>query len=120
MNRNRTSVFLRGYKVMANIGVYPHEHEGKQVISVDAELELSADVQPQTDRIGETLNYEWLVDVIERTCAQGHVQLVETLNDRIAKCCLQDKRVIAVRVRIEKPGAIANAEAAGAELVLRR
>lgn len=120
MSKAKTRVFLRGYKVMANIGVHPHEHEGKQLISVDAELKLASTIQPTADRIGETLNYEWLVAVIEQVCARGHVQLVETLNHRIAETCLQDDRVHSVRVRIEKPGAIANADAAGAELILHR
>jgi len=50
----------------------------------------------------------------------GHVNLVETLAERIAGDCLADARVAAVRVRIEKPDVIANAQAVGVEIVRTR
>ena len=34
----------------------------------------------------------------------GHINLVETLCEKIAAACLRDKRVVAARVRVEKPG----------------
>ncbi|VAV99473.1 Dihydroneopterin aldolase [hydrothermal vent metagenome] len=113
---NQTRIFLRGYKIMASIGVHPHEHLAKQLIKVDVELELGDTQAPQQDQLTETLNYEQLAELIENLCDQGHVQLIETLVERIATKCLADFAIQAVRVRIEKPGAIAKADAAGVEL----
>jgi 7,8-dihydroneopterin aldolase/epimerase/oxygenase len=41
---------------------------------------------------------------------------VETLCDRIAESCLKDKRVVAARVRVEKPDIIPNARSVGVEI----
>jgi len=117
---NHTRIFLQGFKVMTSIGVHPHEHLAAQLIKVDVELDISALRTPKDDRLAETLNYEWVAELIETQCAEGHVQLIETLVERIADQCLGDRRVEAVRVRIEKPGAIAKADAAGVEIYRAR
>ncbi len=117
---SQTKIFLRGFKVMVSIGVHPHEHLAKQLIKVDVELQLGKLPPPQDDRLIETLNYEWVAELIEAECAAGHVQLIETLVERIAEQCLIDPRVDAVQVRIEKPGAITKADAAGVEITRSR
>ncbi len=115
-----TLIFLRGYQVMVSIGVYPHEQLAKQKIKVDVELDLGGAPTPSDDRLAETLNYEWVADLIEELCAKDHVQLIETLALRLADQCLLDTRVNAARIRIEKPGAIAKADAAGVEIYRTR
>ncbi len=117
---SKTRIFLSGYNVMASIGVHPHEQIAPQLIRVDVTLDLGDMQAPKHDRLAETLNYEWIAELIENQCTQGHVQLIETLTSKIAKDCLGDERVRAVRVRIEKPGAIAKADAAGVEIFQER
>ena len=53
---------------------------------------------------------------VEAIIAEGHVNLVETLCERIAASCLTDKRVMAARVRVEKPDIIAHARSVGVEI----
>ena len=47
-------------------------------------------------------------------------ELVETFADRLALAGLEAHRVIHARVRVEKPGALADAVAPGCEVVWRR
>ena len=53
---------------------------------------------------------------VDAIIAEGHVNLVETLAERIAAACLKDRRVMAARVRIEKPEIIPNARSVGVEI----
>ena len=48
--------------------------------------------------------------------AEGHVRLAETLAERIATACFEDRRVRTVRVRVEKLQALKAAESAGVEI----
>ena len=48
--------------------------------------------------------------------AAGHINLVETLAERIADFCLSDRRVAAARVRVEKSGAVVEAAGVGVEI----
>ncbi|MBL4616143.1 MAG: dihydroneopterin aldolase [Robiginitomaculum sp.] len=115
-----TSIFLSGYQIMTSIGVHDHERKNEQEIKVDIELDLGEIAPPKDDLLVETLNYEWLAGIIETECKAGHVQLIETLINKIADQCLIEPRVQAVRVRIEKPAAIAKAAAAGVEVYCRK
>lgn len=120
INPSSTKVFLRDLELIASIGIHPHEHETKQRILVSVELDLGAAPGPSHDRIAEVADYQALADAIEAIVATGHVQLVETLAERIAAKCLTDKRVVQVVVRVEKPEALDNAAGAGCEIVRAR
>lgn len=116
----RALVFLAGLEIMASIGVHPHEHGRTQRVLVDVELDLGSLPPPAEDRLAETVDYEAIARGIEAIARGGHVQLVETLAERIAAWCLVDPRVRSARVRIEKPEALPNARAAGCEVLRAR
>ena len=75
---------------------------------------------PKDDDISHVVSYEIVVKKVEAIIAGGHINLVETLCERIAAACLTDKRVMAARVRVEKPDIIPNARSVGVEIERRR
>ena len=76
---------------------------------------------PKEDRLHETLDYGLVASKCEELALQAHVQLVETLAERIANWALSaDERVQSVAVRIEKPQALLKADTAGVEVVKTR
>ena len=114
-------IFVEGLLIQASIGVHPHEYESTQPIVMDIELDLGAMAAPTEDRLHETLDYGLVAEKAEEIALEAHVQLVETLADRIANWALAaDPRVNAARVRIAKPQALLKAEAAGVEIVKYR
>jgi dihydroneopterin aldolase len=113
----RVSVFVRGFVIAAEIGVYPHERGRTQPLIIDMEVELSP--QP-VDSLADTVNYEYLTELARRTAAEGHIGLVETYVQLLAEGCLDIAGVQRVRVRVEKPEALEGAEAAGVEMILAR
>jgi len=48
--------------------------------------------------------------------SDGHINLVETLAERIAALCLADARVSSVRVRVEKLDIYEQADSVGVEI----
>ena len=71
--------------------------------------------------IGETVNYEHIRRHARAIAEAGHILLVETFAWRLAQACLAEPRALKVRVRVEKPLALApDAEAAGVEIVVAR
>lgn len=114
-------IFVRGLQIQASIGVHPHEYEETQPVIIDIELDMGDMPAPQHDRLHETLDYGLVAEKAEEIALQAHVQLVETLADRIAAWALSvDPRVQACAVRIAKPQALLKAEAAGVEVIRRR
>lgn len=118
---SHTNIFVQGLEVLASIGVHPHEHETAQPIIIDVKLDMGALAAPEDDRLAETLDYSVVADKAAEFAQEAHVQLVETLANRIAEWALNtDARVLAATVRISKPHALINADAAGVELTLVR
>lgn len=115
--RQDLTVFVRGLRVEAGIGVHDHELGRLQTLVIDVTLDL--DPAP-VDRLADTVNYESVADAARAIVAEGHVGLVETFAERLATACLSDGRVQRCAVRIEKPGALDGAAAAGCVVVLAR
>jgi len=111
------TVFVRGLTVDAGIGVYDHEHGRLQSLVIDVTLDLGPHA---VDRLADTVNYETVAEAARAIVAEGHVGLVETFAERLALACMADDRVRAVRVRVEKPGALEGAAAAGCEVAYVR
>jgi 7,8-dihydroneopterin aldolase/epimerase/oxygenase len=111
------SVFVRGLQVHAGIGVHDHERGRLQPLTIDVELTLEPG---RVERLGDTVDYGEIAAAAQGLAAEGHIGLVETFADRLARRCLLDDRVLTARVRVEKPGALAEAAAPGCEVVLAR
>jgi 7,8-dihydroneopterin aldolase/epimerase/oxygenase len=113
-----TTVFVTGLKVQAEIGVHRHEIGRVQPLVVDVELDVPT---AGSHRLSETLNYETILSAARDIAGQGHIELVETFAERLARACLADPRVTRARVRVEKPLALApDAVGAGVEITLVR
>ncbi|MFN3523518.1 MAG: dihydroneopterin aldolase [Phenylobacterium sp.] len=113
-----TKVFVTGLRVEANIGVYDREMGRSQPLVIDAELDVPT---AGAERLAETVNYETIAEAARQIAASGHISLVETFAERLARSCLSDPRVTRARVRVEKPLALApDAAAAGVEITVVR
>jgi 7,8-dihydroneopterin aldolase/epimerase/oxygenase len=109
-------VFVRDLECMALIGIYDHEKVKPQRIIVNIDLSVQESEVPMDDDISHVVSYEIIAKKVESILAEGHINLVETLCEKIAQSCLKDKRVLASRVRVEKPDIIPNARSVGVEI----
>lgn len=108
-------IFIKDLQLMAVIGVYDHEKTAPQrvVANIDLTVHEGAEIN---DNIEHVVCYHKVVQKIEKMLKTGHVNLLETLAENIAQTCLQDKRIIAIRVRLEKPEALKQAASVGVEI----
>ena len=109
-------VFVRDFEIVASIGVFEHEKRYEQRILLSADLAVRDDYDGVSDRLEDVLDYSTLVEGIALLVQQEHVNLLETLAERIARHCLADRRVESVRVRIEKPDALPMCRSVGVEI----
>lgn len=113
-------VFVRDLLLDALIGIYPEERVKPQKLLVNLELWVAETPGEPPRSYAEVVCYERLVKRTKQLLAEGHVDLVETLAERLAAICLEDNRVLRTRVRVEKPEAIAEAAGVGVEIERRR
>jgi len=112
-------VFVRDLVLPCSIGIYPREKGLRRRVRVNAEIEVTAAL-PASDDFADVVNYETIVAGIKAITEGGHINLVETLADRIATLCLADRRVRATRVMVEKLDVWPETESVGVVVERRR
>ena len=112
----RRLVFVRDLVLDAYIGAYESEQGVAQPVRINMDVEVVEPSAPLGDRLEDVLCYNKLTQGVKAIIAEGHIKLVETLAERIASLALAHPLALSVRVRIEKPNAVAEAEAAGVEI----
>ncbi|HEX4118928.1 MAG TPA: dihydroneopterin aldolase [Rhizomicrobium sp.] len=108
-------VFIRNLELPAHIGVYRQEEGRTQKVRINVDL-ATDDIADAQDMLENVVDYHVIEKRIRAIIAEGHVKLAETLAERIARACFEDKRVRTVRIRVEKLEALTNAESVGIEI----
>ena len=109
-------VFVHDLVLDAEIGVYTHEKGVTQRARFSVDIEVTPTSQTIDDQIERVLDYDMIIATIKGILAEGHINLVETLCEKIAAACLKDRRVVAARVRVKNPDIIPNARSVGVEI----
>jgi 7,8-dihydroneopterin aldolase/epimerase/oxygenase len=109
-------VFVRDLVLDAMIGVHRHEHDGPQRVRINIDLAVPEADQTVQDRLPDVVCYEEITTAIRDIVGAGHINLVETLAEKIAARCLADNRIHSVRVRVEKLDVFADASSVGIEI----
>jgi dihydroneopterin aldolase len=103
-------VFVRDLVLDVEIGVYKNEKGVTQPVRFSVDVDVSPATDTLDDDIGRAFDYDTIIKGIKDIVARGHINLVETLAERIARHCLAHPRAARVVVRIEKldkePGAV--------------
>ena len=115
INRTR-HVFVRDLEIMAIVGVLEHEKLAPQKLIISVDLTVSEGRKGLEDRLENVVCYGNVVENIKAIIERGHVNLIETLAEMIAGSALEDKRVLAAKVRIEKPDIIPECASVGIEI----
>ena len=98
----RDCIFVRDHVIDCNIGVYAEEKGVTQKIRLTVKAYLAPAVKSSRDEMAEVPSYTDIIDAISGITAKGHINLVETLAERICAQLLHDKRISSVFVCIEK------------------
>ena len=89
--------------VICSIGIHDFERAKKQRITVDLEVLLSTDKEPQVDTIEQALNYDTIREIVIEIATSRHFDLQETLARTIFDAVLALSTVDALMVRTAKP-----------------
>jgi 7,8-dihydroneopterin aldolase/epimerase/oxygenase len=114
---SETRIFVRGLMVEAEVGVYAHEKGSRRPLVVDLEVTVDPSLRTRDDQLRETIDYDTLVGHARAIASGAHLHLIETFAEHVAARMLEDPRVVAARVRVEKPGAVPGAACSGVEVV---
>ncbi|ASW58051.1 dihydroneopterin aldolase [Plantactinospora sp. KBS50] len=101
----RDAITLAGLRVRGRHGVYDFERDHGQDFVIDVRLELDLAPAARSDDVADTVHYGELAGRLVAIVAGDPVHLIETLADRLAAACLDDRRVAVATVTVHKPQA---------------
>jgi dihydroneopterin aldolase len=93
---------INGLRVMALVGVLPHEREAAQPLQIDLCLGVDLHDAGLTDDLGDTANYGAVSEAVAAVVRDSKDLLLERLAARIAEVALGFDRVGQVSVTITK------------------
>jgi dihydroneopterin aldolase len=103
-------VFIHDLVLDVEIGVYTHEKGVTQRVRFSVDVDVLPATVALDDNIDRAFDYDTIIQGIKDIIAEGRINLVETLAERIAEHCLAHPRASSVLVKIEKldkePGAV--------------
>ncbi|MBW1685761.1 MAG: dihydroneopterin aldolase [Deltaproteobacteria bacterium] len=100
-------ILLQGIQVPAALGVTAAERRSRRPVLLDLEVQADLRLAGRSDRIGDTLHYKRIFEVVEDVAGNHEHKLVEALADRIARAVLGKFDAEAVTVSVRKPTPIA-------------
>lgn len=95
-------IAVRGLVLDCHIGVFPEEKLAPQRVRFTVEVSLFPSPHALDDRIENTVSYDYIVKAVEKVTGEGHINLLETMAERIAEECLKDRRAAKVHLLVEK------------------
>jgi len=109
-------VFVRDLLLECVIGIYDHEKEASQRVRLNLDLAVQESDTALDDNYDNVVCYAQIVEKARKLVAKEHINLVETLAERLAGICFEDHRVRTCRVRVEKLDVFSDAQSVGVEI----
>ena len=106
-------VFIEQLSVITTIGVYDWEQTIRQKLVFDVELAWDNRKAAASDDVNDCLSYADVADAIIEHVEQGRFALVERVAEEVATLLLTRFGCPWVRIKLSKPGAVAQAAQVG-------
>jgi len=103
-------------------GIFDWEKENAQRFVIDLELSCDLKAAGEKDQISQTLDYTAVYQLVKQIVENKRFNLLEALTYHLAGAILEQFTVIAVRVRVQKPGALVGGKIAtvAVEMIRRK
>jgi dihydroneopterin aldolase len=95
-------IFVRDLVILSSIGAFEEEKHKKQRVRFQVEVWIYPSRRRGNDDVSSVVSYDLIVEAIRSVTGVGHINLVETLAERVAARCLAHRRAARVRVVAEK------------------
>lgn len=120
MSTPYNKIIIRDMRVMMSVGIHAFEKVNLQRVIVNVEISVPFNNEWRTDNIETVLSYADVVEEIETIARSQHMNLVETLAEKIANGVMAHPQPLDVRVRVEKPDIFDNIAGIGVEIFRSR
>ena len=116
----KRTVFIKDFIIEEIIGFHEIEKTKKQKIQFNVVLDIDQRTIPNEKNEKSIVNYEKITKKLEKLVKEKKYNFLESLAEDSFKEIFEDKRINSIKIKIEKPEAIKNAESVGVEVFKTR
>jgi len=116
----KRSVLIKNFIIEEIIGIHEHEKIKKQKINFNIVIDVNQNVLPNEKDIKSIVDYEKITNKLKNLAKNKKYNFLESLAEDSFKEIFEDKRINSVKIKIEKPEAIKNADSVGVEIFKNR
>ena len=119
-NTVKRSVSIKDFVIHEIIGIHDHEKTKKQKIKFNIIIDVDQNTLPDEGDLKSIIDYEKITTKLENLTKNKKYNFLESLAEDSFKEIFEDKRINSVKIKIEKPDAIKNADSVGVEVFKSR
>jgi len=116
----KRAIFIKNFIIQEIIGIHKHEKLKKQKIKFNIVLDINQSSLPNEKDIKSIVDYEKITNKLKSLTKSKKYNFLESLAEDSFEEIFKDKRINSVKIKIEKPQAIKNAESVGVEVFKTR
>jgi dihydroneopterin aldolase len=110
-------VQIKELTLMASIGIHEHEKIKKQRVSISLSIKVNDNISSVNEDIDNFVSYEKVIKNLKKIIFKGHIELLETLGEKIALMCFEDERILSIWMKLEKLDVFPDTKSVGIEIV---
>lgn len=106
-------IFIEQLTIVTCIGVYAWEQQIRQKLLLDIEMDWDTRAAASSDDVHHCLDYLSVSEAVIQHVQSGRFALVERVAQEVADLLINRFHTRRVRIKVSKPGAIAEAKTVG-------
>ena len=119
-NTIKRTVLIKDFLINEIIGIHKHEKINKQKIIFNIIIDVDQNTLPDENDLSSIVDYEKITNKIQNLAKNKNYNFLESLAEDSFKEIFEDKRINSVKITIEKPDAITNAQSVGVQVFKTR
>ena len=119
-NTIKRTVLIKDFIIYEIIGIHQNEKENKQKIIFNIVIDVNQNIYPDENNLSSIVDYEKITNKLKKLAKNKKYNFLESLAEDSFNEIFADKRINSVKIKIEKPDAIANAQSVGVEVFKSR
>ena len=119
-NTIKRTVLIKDFVINEIIGVHDYEKINKQKIIFNIVIDVNQNICPDESDLSSIVDYEKITNKLKRLSKNKKYNFLESLAEDSFNEIFLDQRINSVKIKIEKPDAIVNAQSVGVEVFKSR
>tara|TARA_B100000941_G_C28487874_1_gene546083 strand:- start:439 stop:831 length:393 start_codon:yes stop_codon:yes gene_type:complete len=111
-------IHIKNLMLNTKFGFYPKEKKIRQRLIFNLKIYTIKNIY-KDNRLDDVVDYDQIVKIIKKILIEN-INFLETLAEKIINKVFEDKRIIKINIKIEKPDAVSECESVGYEITKKR